>query len=83
MSEPTLLQVRIADAIGKHGSLRAAAAVLKVDYTYLYRLGKGEVNNPGNDLLRKLKLRRVITYVDNTKGKRNGNQSNASVGNSV
>lgn len=67
----SLLQERIAEAIEKHGSIRAAAAVLKVDHTYLYRLERGEVNNPGSDLLRRLKLKRVITYVDNPRKHKN------------
>lgn len=66
----TLLQQRINEAVGKHGSIRAAAAVLKVDYTYLSRLLKGDNDNPGEDLLRRLKLRRVVTYVDSKEKQR-------------
>ena len=64
MSNQTLLQQRIQAAITRHGSIRAAAAVLDVDYTYLYRLSTGERDNPHDNLLRKLKLRRVVTYYD-------------------
>ena len=65
----TLLQQRIADAVQKHGSLRAAAAVLQMDYSYLSRLANGTMDNPSDDLLRRLKLRRLVVYEDTTKKK--------------
>jgi len=46
----------------QHGSLRAAARVLNVDAGYLSRLQTGEKNNPSDSLLRKLKLKRKVTY---------------------
>jgi hypothetical protein len=58
----TVLQERIRELIERHGSIRAAARVLEVDWTYLYRLSRGEKDGPGDDLLRKLKLRRVVSY---------------------
>jgi hypothetical protein len=58
----TLLQERIAELADRHGSIRAAARVLMVDHTYLYRLYKGEKDDPGPELLRKLKLRRVVSF---------------------
>lgn len=57
------LQERIAELAAQHGDIRAAARVLKMDHAYLYRLSTGEKTNPGDDLLRKLKLRRVVSYV--------------------
>jgi hypothetical protein len=57
-----VLQQRVKEVIERHGSIRNAARVLEVDWTYLYRLSRGEKDNPGDDLLRKLKLRRVVTY---------------------
>ena len=60
----SLLQERIAEKVKQHGSFRAAGAVLGFDHTYLYRLAKGRVSEPGDALLRKLGLRRVVTYVD-------------------
>jgi hypothetical protein len=56
------LQQRVKELAEHHGSIRAAARVLMVDHTYLYRLSTGEKDDPGDDLLRKLKLRRVVTF---------------------
>ena len=49
----------------QHGSLRAAARVLQIDHAYLWRLQQGEKNDPSEDVLRKLELRRIVrvTYV--------------------
>jgi hypothetical protein len=59
----TLLQQRIGDAIERHGSLRAAARVLQVDHAYLKRLLDGVKDNPSPDLMRKLGIRKLTTYV--------------------
>lgn len=56
------LQERVQELVTQHGSLRAAARVLQVDAGYLSRLHSGEKNDPGEALLRKLRLRRVVTY---------------------
>jgi hypothetical protein len=45
--------------------------VLQVDQGYLYCLLRGGKDNPGDTLLRKLKLRRVVTY-ERTDGVRRG-----------
>jgi hypothetical protein len=58
----TLLQRRIKELAAHHGSLRVLGRVLGVDHAYLYRLSTGEKDDPGAELLRKLKLRRVVTY---------------------
>jgi hypothetical protein len=60
----TLLQKRISALAKQHGSTRAAARVLEVDHAYLWRLAHGEKDNPDDALLRKLGLRRVVTYKD-------------------
>lgn len=57
-----VLRKRIAELIEQHGSLRAAARVLMVDPGYLSRLASGEKDDPGDDLLRRMKLRRVVAY---------------------
>lgn len=57
-----MLRQRIAELIEQHGSLRAAARVLMVDPGYLSRLASGEKDDPGEDLLRRMKLRRVVAY---------------------
>ena len=59
-----LLQQRIAELAERHSSIRAAARVLSVDHAYLYRLSTGEKSDPGEGLLRKLKLRRVVSFSD-------------------
>lgn len=60
----TPLQKRIAERIEQHGGLNAAALVLGVNKGYLSRLASGEKDSPGDKLLRKLKLRRVVVYED-------------------
>lgn len=56
-----LLRRRINDMAEHHGSLRKAARVLQIDHVYLWRLLNGQKDNPGNTLLRKLGIRRVVT----------------------
>jgi len=56
------LPERIAELIKQHGSLRAAARVLGVDAGYLSRLASGEKVDPGILLLRRMGLRRIVTY---------------------
>jgi hypothetical protein len=73
----TLLQQRIKELAERHGSFRAAALVLKVDHSYLYRLSMGKKDDPGPALLRKLKLRRVVTFESTDKS--SGSQSSSSV----
>ena len=58
----SMLQQRVKELAVHHGSIRAAARVLMVDHTYLYRLSNGEKDDPSDDLLRKMKLRRVVSY---------------------
>ena len=53
---------RIDTLIAKHGSLRAAARVLKMTAAYLSRLHRGEKTNPSEKTLRKLGLRKVVHY---------------------
>jgi hypothetical protein len=57
-----LLQRRINEAAEHHGSIRAAARVLQIDHIYLWRLMNGDKHNPADALLRKLGIRRVVTY---------------------
>ena len=56
------LTLRIAELIAQHGSLRAAARVLECDAGYLSRLWRGEKNDPGETLLRRMGLRQIVTY---------------------
>jgi transcriptional regulator with XRE-family HTH domain len=43
-------------------TLREMAAHLGIDHTYLHRLRTGEKTEPSDEVLRKLGLRRVVTY---------------------
>lgn len=58
----SVLQDRIKELAKHHGSMRVLGRVLEVDHAYLYRLSTGEKTAPSDDLLRKLKLRRVVTF---------------------
>lgn len=62
VAKRTLLQERAAELIDQHGSTRAAGRVLRLSGPYLYRLMTGEATEPTDAVLRKLKLRRVVSY---------------------
>ncbi len=63
------LRARIQQLAKHHGSLRAAARVLEIDHGYLSRLQDGGKTEPSDDILRKLDLRRVVTYVRRSKSR--------------
>lgn len=48
--------------IEQHGSLRAAARVLRVSAPYLCRFRYGQKRNPSDKLLRRLGLVRKVSY---------------------
>jgi transcriptional regulator with XRE-family HTH domain len=56
------LAERIDELVAQHGSLRAVARVTEIDAGYLSRLRAGEKVNPEKDKLRRLGLRRVVTF---------------------
>lgn len=56
------LKERIDQLVRQHGSLRAAARVTAIDPSYLSRLRSGEKAHPEKDTLRRLGLRRVVSY---------------------
>ncbi|MDE1998961.1 MAG: hypothetical protein KGI52_08570 [Burkholderiales bacterium] len=56
------LQDRIDELVAQHGSLRAVARVTEIDVGYLSRLRAYANVNPGRDKLRRLGLRRVVSY---------------------
>lgn len=56
------LQERIEQLVAKHGSLRAVSRVAEIDIAYLWRLRNGEKVNPGVDKLRRLGVKRVVSY---------------------
>ena len=57
------LKERIDELCEKHGSLRKAAKAVDVDFGYLSGLRSGEKNNPSDNTLEKLGLKKVVTYV--------------------
>lgn len=57
------LQARIDQLVQQHGSLRAVARVMECSPPYICRLRSGVTKNPGPAVLRKLGLRKVVTYV--------------------
>lgn len=54
---------RLAELVLRHGSLRAVGRVLSIDHAYLHRLYHGEKKEPSAAVLKKLGLRRVVTYL--------------------
>ncbi len=56
------LSERIDELVKQHGSLRAAARVVQVDPGYLSRLRSGEKDGPEDAVLRRLGLRRVVSF---------------------
>lgn len=56
------LAERIEQLVQQHGSLRAVGRVTEIDPGYLSRLRAGEKVNPEKDKLRRLGLRRVVSY---------------------
>lgn len=56
------LAERIEELVQQHGSLRAAARAVQMDVGYLWRLRDGEKAKPGAIVLRRLGLKKVVTY---------------------
>ena len=56
------IQERINELVAQHGSLRAVSRVTEIDVGYLSRLRAGEKVNAEADKLRRLGLRRVVSY---------------------
>lgn len=67
------LQDRINELVAQHGSLRAVARVTEIDAGYLSRLRSGEKANPDKDKLRRLGLRRVVSF-EHLKSPNTGNE---------
>lgn len=57
------LRKRIEEIEGLYDGLRGAARVLRCDPGYLLRLKRGEKVNPSPKLLRKLGMKRKVSYV--------------------
>lgn len=62
MAEQITLRKRIGQLVEQHGSLRAAARVTQIDYSYLSRIATGEKTAPSDFVLRRLGLRKSVVY---------------------
>lgn len=56
------LSERISELFSEHGSMRLAAEAIGLDHAYLYRLCAGTKENPSDETLGKLGLRKVVIY---------------------
>lgn len=56
------LKDRIEQLEGLYGGLRGVASALDIDPGFLSRMKSGKKFNPSNETLRKLGLRREVTY---------------------
>ncbi len=56
------LAERIAELVEAHGTLREVSRILRCDVGYLSRLERGEKSEPTDEYLRRLGLRRIVTY---------------------
>lgn len=63
---PDALRTRVESVISQHGGVRPAARAIQVNYAYLSRLRTGEKSNPTPAVLRKLGLRKVVSYQEIT-----------------
>lgn len=56
------LGARICMLVDRHGSLRNVGKILSIDHAYLKRLRDGDKVNPSETVLKKLGLKRIVTY---------------------
>lgn len=57
-----VVRERIGQLIHRYGSLRKCAKMLEISPSYLSRLFSGEQDEPSDALLRRMGLRRHVTY---------------------
>jgi len=57
-----VLATQAKELIKAHGSVRAAAKRIGVNYSYLFRMASGEKLNPSGEVLKKLGLEKIVTY---------------------
>jgi hypothetical protein len=56
------LRARVEAIVKHYGGVRPAGRALRINYAYLSRLRTGEKSNPTAATLRKLGLRKLISY---------------------
>lgn len=57
---PSSLWMRCRQIVVEHGSTRKAADAIGIDHAYLHRLANGECDNPSDEVLAKLGLRKIV-----------------------
>lgn len=62
MSAAPTIPNAVQSLVDRHGSLRAAARVIGVNYAYLSRLRNSQKIDPSDEVLRKIGLRRITVY---------------------
>ena len=61
--ERTTVSRRIEELAEQYGSVKEVANRLGVNATYLHRLANGSKTSPSEDVIEKLGLRRIVSYV--------------------
>lgn len=56
--------------IKENGGLRAASRVLQIDNSYLNKMATGIRTDPSDEVLKKLKLRKLVMYVPKRRKKK-------------
>ncbi len=59
---------RVSEVIAQYGGVRPAARALDIDAAYLTRLRDGYKNHPSAAILKKLKMKKCVSYVKVTPG---------------
>lgn len=62
MGRPMKLKEAINALVAQHGGVRAAARAVGIDHAYLHRLYSGEKFEPSAKILRRIGLKKVVTY---------------------
>ena len=61
--ERTTVSRRIEELVEQYGSIKEVANHLGVGAAYLHRLANGSKTSPSEDVIKKLGLRRIVSYV--------------------
>lgn len=61
--ERTTVSRRIEELVEQYGSIKEVANHLGVGAAYLHRLASGSKMSPSEDVIKKLGLRRIVSYV--------------------
>lgn len=64
LQDTTLLQARMRELVDRIGSVSDTGKLLGVNKGYISRLRSGAQTNPNDAILKRLKLTRLISYID-------------------